>query len=108
MTSSTSSSTASVHTRQHERSWLTFANAWVFLVALAAVQPRAAAQPEAHFITESHKNVGMEVGETRLMSLSMPIIRVSVADPNVADVQVVTPEQVLITAKSVGFTLPTR
>jgi pilus assembly protein CpaC len=44
------------------------------------------------------------VGETRLMSLSTAIIRVSVADPNVADVQVVTPEQVLITAKSVGFT----
>ncbi|MFT3926092.1 MAG: type II and III secretion system protein family protein [Myxococcales bacterium] len=64
----------------------------------------AAQAPEAHFITESHKNVGMEVGETRLMSLSTPIIRVSVADPNVADVQVVTPEQVLITAKSVGFT----
>lgn len=68
---------------------------------------RALAQARAvspTFVTEAQANVHMEVGETRLMQLQAAAIRVSVADPEVADVQVVTPQQVLITAKAVGFT----
>lgn len=49
-------------------------------------------------------SVQLEVGETRLMQLQAPVIRVSIANPDVSDVQVVTPQQVLITAKAVGFT----
>ena len=66
--------------------------------------PISQAQPRATLVSEKHKDVTMEVGETKLMRLTAPIVRVSIADPEVADVQVVTPEQVLITAKSVGFT----
>jgi pilus assembly protein CpaC len=62
------------------------------------------AQATPSFVSEANMNAGMEVGETRLLTLPKPIVRVSVADPNVADVQVVTPSQVLITAKAVGFT----
>jgi pilus assembly protein CpaC len=79
--------------------------AWItalLLVLLAAGAARA--QPQASFVAETHQNVHMEVGETRLIRLSVPVIRVSVANPEVADVQVVTSSQVLITAKAVGFT----
>jgi len=69
------------------------------------VLAQAAPAPGAPtFVTEAQVNVQMEVGETRLMQLTAAAIRVSVADPEVADVQVVTPQQVLITAKAVGFT----
>src|SRR5689334_22071311 len=64
----------------------------------------ALAQPKAVEAAEAHQDVHMEVGETRLLTLNMQVIRVSIADPEVADVQVVTPSQVLVTAKAVGFT----
>lgn len=75
----------------------------VLLAALCATRS-AWAQPEPVFVSDVQQSVHMEVGETRLIRLSVQVIRVSVADPDVADVQVVTPQQVLITAKSVGFT----
>lgn len=46
----------------------------------------------------------LEVGQNRLLVLSEPIVRVAVADPNVADLKVVTPDQVLLTAKGAGAT----
>jgi pilus assembly protein CpaC len=72
-------------------------------LALCAVAP-AAAQPVPTFVSETNMEANLEVGETRLLTLPKPIVRVSVANPEVSDVQVVTPSQVLITAKSVGFT----
>jgi len=73
-------------------------------VAVLAVGKTGHAQPQAVDATESRQNTHMEVGETRLLRITMEVIRVSIADPDVADVQVVTPTQVLITAKTVGFT----
>jgi pilus assembly protein CpaC len=46
----------------------------------------------------------LEAGQNRLLMLTEPIGRVSVADPNVADLKVVTPMQLLLTARSVGST----
>jgi pilus assembly protein CpaC len=48
--------------------------------------------------------VSMEVGQNRLLLVSEDISRVAVADPNVADLKVVTPTQVLLTAKGAGTT----
>ena len=78
----------------------------LFCIASCLLSSRSLAQGGAAptFVTEAQANVHMEVGETRLMKLEAAAIRVSVADPEVADVQVVTPQQVLITAKAVGFT----
>jgi pilus assembly protein CpaC len=64
----------------------------------------ALAQPQADLQAGPSQNIPMEVGQTRLIRISAKVIRVSVADPNVSDVQVVTPQQVLITAKAVGYT----
>lgn len=77
--------------------------AGVVLAALAA-PTTAAAQPKVTSMAEASQTIEMQVGETRLVHLSEQIIRISVADPEVADVQVVTPRQVLITAQAVGTT----
>jgi pilus assembly protein CpaC len=52
----------------------------------------------------STKDIALEVGQNRLMETSVPLGRVSVADPAVADLKVVTSTQVLVTAKGVGET----
>jgi len=75
------------------------------LCLLPAVWASAArAQPRATLEPQPSQEMRLEVGQTQLMHLSTNIVRVSVADPNVSDVQVVTPQQVLITAKGVGYT----
>ena len=48
--------------------------------------------------------LSLEVGQNRLLLLSEEIARVAVADPSVADLKVITPTQVLLTAKGAGLT----
>jgi pilus assembly protein CpaC len=55
----------------------------------------------------STKELSLEVGQNRLMEASVPFGRVSVANPEVADLKVVTSTQLLITAKGVGDTFLT-
>ncbi|HEX8952937.1 MAG TPA: pilus assembly protein N-terminal domain-containing protein, partial [Polyangia bacterium] len=50
------------------------------------------------------KELSLEVGQNRLMETSVPLGRVSVANPDVADLKVVTSTQLLVTAKGVGDT----
>lgn len=50
------------------------------------------------------RDLALEVGQNRLLMLSEQIARVAVADPAVADLKVVTPTQVLLTAKGPGTT----
>jgi pilus assembly protein CpaC len=50
------------------------------------------------------REMALEAGQNRLLMLSEQIGRVAVADPNVADLKVVTPTQVLLTAKGAGST----
>lgn len=50
------------------------------------------------------REMALEAGQNRLLVLSEQIGRIAVADPNVADLKVVTPNQVLLTAKGVGNT----
>ena len=50
------------------------------------------------------KNLALETGQNRLLILSEPIGRVSVADPKVADLKVITPTQLLLTSRGVGTT----
>jgi pilus assembly protein CpaC len=52
----------------------------------------------------AHKELALEVGQNRLLILSEQIVRVSVAEPRVADLKVITPTQLLLTAKGVGAT----
>ncbi len=50
------------------------------------------------------KNLALETGQNRLLVLSEPIGRVSVADPRIADLKVITPTQLLLTSRGVGTT----
>ncbi len=50
------------------------------------------------------REMALEAGQNRLLVLSEQIGRIAVADPAVADLKVVTPNQVLLTAKGVGST----
>jgi pilus assembly protein CpaC len=50
------------------------------------------------------RELALESGQNRLLLLSEEIGRVAVANPDIADLKVVTPMQVLLTAKGVGNT----
>jgi pilus assembly protein CpaC len=78
------------------------------VLSLAALAPaaRAADPPQIQIDREvgAHKDLALEVGQNRLLILSEQIVRVSVAEPRVADLKVITPTQLLLTAKGVGAT----
>jgi pilus assembly protein CpaC len=86
--------------------------AHVLLLAVAAVSSGAAraedASPTVSIRFERElsavKQMSLEVGQNRLLLISEEIARVAVADPSVADLKVVTPLQVLLTAKGPGST----
>jgi pilus assembly protein CpaC len=50
------------------------------------------------------RDLSLEMGQNRLLVLSEAIARVSVADPKIADLKVITPTQLLLTARGVGST----
>ncbi|WP_394841969.1 type II and III secretion system protein family protein [Pendulispora brunnea] len=52
----------------------------------------------------SSRELSLEVGQNRLLETSSALGRVSVANPDVADLKVITNTQLLLTAKSVGDT----
>ncbi len=69
--------------------------------------PRTQAEPQALRIDRelsARSELNLEEGQNRLLMLSEDIGRVAVANPNVADLKVVTPRQLLLTAKSAGDT----
>jgi pilus assembly protein CpaC len=76
------------------------------LVLLSEAAPAADAPTQIHIDREvgAAKDLSLEVGQNRLLVLSEQIVRVSVADPRVADLKVITPTQLLLTAKGVGAT----
>jgi pilus assembly protein CpaC len=87
----------------------------VALLALALAQgasPPAttlaqdAATPQIRIDREvgAARSLKLEMGQNRLLLLSEQIVRVSVAEPRVADLKVITPTQLLLTSKGVGVT----
>lgn len=82
----------------------------VAAIVAVLVAPAAVRSQEAIEQLRIDREVGavramaLEGGQNRLLVLSEQIGRISVADPEVADLKVVTPTQVLLTAKTVGTT----
>jgi pilus assembly protein CpaC len=82
----------------------------VAVVAIAAPSAAFAGDPTIMPQIKIDREVGaardlsLEMGQNRLLVLSEPIARVSVADPKVADMKVITPTQLLLTARGVGST----
>ncbi len=79
------------------------------LLALLLATPASAQNaPPIHLRVDREvgaaRELALEAGQNRLLILSEEIGRIAVADPNVADLKVVTPTQVLLTAKGAGST----
>ena len=78
------------------------------LLLLAAAAPaRAEGTPPPLRIDRelgAVRETSLEAGQNRLLIISEPIVRVAVADPSVADLKVITPTQVLLTARAAGST----
>lgn len=84
--------------------------AWLLCCLWCLCSTAAAAQPQPLRIDReitSSRELSLEVGQTRLMEIGTPLGRVSVANPDVADLKVVTNNQLLLTAKGVGDTFLT-
>ena len=64
------------------------------------------AMPEIRIEREvgAAQKLALEMGQNRLLVLSEAIVRVSVADPRIADLKVITQSQVLLTSRGVGAT----
>ncbi len=79
-------------------------------LAQAQLPPGTPAMPSPPPVLRIDREVGafremaLEAGQNRLLVLSNEIGRIAVADPTVADLKVITPTQVLLTAKGVGNT----
>jgi pilus assembly protein CpaC len=79
----------------------------VLLAAAVVAQPELTGSAPTLSIDRelgAAQQMNLEAGQNRLLILSEQITRVAVADPNVADLKVVTPTQVLLTARSPGTT----
>jgi pilus assembly protein CpaC len=78
----------------------------VVVMATPAVANDASVMPQIKIDREvgAARDLALEMGQNRLLVLSEPIARVSVADPKVADMKVITPTQLLLTARGVGST----
>jgi len=86
---------------------MTFVASLSTSIAFAAPAPEHLASPPAIRIDRevgAVKNLALETGQNRLLLLSEPIGRVSVADPKIADLKVITPTQLLLTSRGVGST----
>ena len=76
-----------------------------FLLSLAALLGGLTARVEAQrVVTQAERVVSVSKGASALMVNPVPIARFSVGDPNVAEVTVVSPTEVIINGKDLGTT----
>lgn len=68
-----------------------------------ATQPAAASKP-AVWDVEKNPTVTVSLGSSQVVKSPWPVAKVSITMPEVADVQVLTPRQVLVLGKGVGTT----
>lgn len=76
----------------------------VVLSALPVAAQDAVPQLRINREVGAARSMALEAGQNRLLVLSEQIGRIAVANPDVADLKVVTPNQVLLTAKGIGST----
>lgn len=68
----------------------------------ASAQGAAATQPVA--AAEAAQSIALPVSRSTLIQSPWPVSKVTVTDPKIADVQVLTPRQVLVLGKAIGST----
>src|SRR3954462_9770795 len=76
---------------------------WAITGASMRVHAQApASQPVSQL--ETSQNLVLPTGRSSLIQTPWPVTRVTVTDPKIADVQVLTPRQVLVLGKALGST----
>ena len=61
-------------------------------------------QPLQNTISDNNKKLYGMVGKSQILNFDTGIKRVSIADPNIADVVVVSPQQLIVNGKKTGST----
>jgi pilus assembly protein CpaC len=84
----------------------TFAALCAAMALFAATPAHSAVSEYGSSITEPDRGESLiiELGRSRLLQTELPVTRVSVTQPTIADVQVLSPHQVLVMGLSVGLT----
>jgi pilus assembly protein CpaC len=87
---------------------------WLIGIALVAAsiecslavfaQPADAAATQPAPAVEASKSINLAISRSTLIQSPWPVSRVTVTDPKIADVQVLTPRQVLVLGKAIGST----
>src|SRR4051812_25084405 len=72
-------------------------------LAIAADAPAAGTRPVA-MVAEPMPLVSIAVGRSQIITSPVAIKRASITDPKIADLQVVSPTQVLVSGKGIGST----
>jgi len=74
------------------------------LLAVCVASTSFAQQPPPGEEDLQAEPITIAVGTSRVIRPEWPVARVSITDPEIADIQVLTPRQILLTAKSLGGT----
>lgn len=81
--------------------WIAAALAITLFVVPASLPALAAGTDDDGF---SEEKITLAVGRSYLLRAPWPVTKVSLAEPRIADVQIATPDQVVVLAKSAGRT----
>ncbi len=92
------------HTITRSQSSYRRAAALSALAAALTCASAAVAQPKVNGSPENVESVSLYVGRSRLLPAPWPVKAVSITDPAVANVEVLTARQILIQAKAAGTT----
>ncbi len=55
-------------------------------------------------LTDKNKKLNAVVGKSQVLNFDIPVKRISIADPNIADIIILTPTQLMINGKTTGNT----
>ncbi|MBN2270324.1 MAG: type II and III secretion system protein family protein [Sedimentisphaerales bacterium] len=93
-----------VSTKEETKIWRHVAACLVILVLLSNFVHSEAPVGEADDAAAGQQTIKIIVGESTIVKSPWPTVRVAVTDPKIANVQVLTPDQVLLQGLQVGST----
>ena len=86
------------------RNWSLLIGSIVVVMFVGSSLMASSGQADSGGVSSELQPVTIIVGESRIVSAPWPTVRVAVTDPKIVNVQVLTPEQVLLQALKVGST----
>jgi pilus assembly protein CpaC len=86
------------------RSWARKIGCIVVIVLISSIPPAYAAEESSDNASLEPETITFIVGESTIVKTPWPTVRVAVTDPTIANLQVLTPEQILLQGTKVGST----